>query len=197
MVGACAQVLAEACGWDEARVAREMARVLKPGGFLVVQETNTNNPLFRFYMGYVFPILSRIDDVTIVAETGDGRDALELIDVEYEVLPALLDPAAAMARDDVRIHEVSRERDATGAPAYEANVFISFDKNAGEYTALATPLVGRARVARLYLAATQHRAAGGTRREIPEQRLLVGRRKPRGVSALGQEEERRFGAIET
>jgi len=37
---------------------------------------------------------------------------------------------------------------------------------AGEYTALATPLAGRARVARLYLTAAQHRAAGGTRQEI-------------------------------
>lgn len=36
----------------------------------------------------------------------------------------------------------------------------------GEYTALATPLVGRARVARLYLAATLHRQEGGTRRTI-------------------------------
>jgi RNA polymerase sigma-70 factor (ECF subfamily) len=37
---------------------------------------------------------------------------------------------------------------------------------AGEYTALATPLGGRARVARLYLVAAQHRQAGGTRTEI-------------------------------
>jgi hypothetical protein len=37
---------------------------------------------------------------------------------------------------------------------------------AGEYTALATPLEGRARVARLYLMAALHRQAGGTRTEI-------------------------------
>jgi SAM-dependent methyltransferase/uncharacterized membrane protein YbhN (UPF0104 family) len=48
----------------QAAACREIARVLKPGGTLVVQETNTNNPLFRFYMGYVFPILSRIDEGT-------------------------------------------------------------------------------------------------------------------------------------
>ncbi len=46
------------------QACREVARVLKPGGVFVVQETNTLNPLFRFYMGYVFPILSRIDEGT-------------------------------------------------------------------------------------------------------------------------------------
>jgi RNA polymerase sigma-70 factor (ECF subfamily) len=36
----------------------------------------------------------------------------------------------------------------------------------GAYTALTAPLEGRERVARLYLAATLHRQAGGTRREL-------------------------------
>ncbi|MEZ5289473.1 MAG: methyltransferase domain-containing protein [Vicinamibacterales bacterium] len=40
----------------------EIARVLKPGGHLVVHETNAKNPLFRFYMGYVFPLLKEIDE---------------------------------------------------------------------------------------------------------------------------------------
>ena len=37
---------------------------------------------------------------------------------------------------------------------------------AGEYTALAAPLAGRGRVARLYLVAARNREAGGTRTEI-------------------------------
>jgi SAM-dependent methyltransferase len=45
-------------------VLREVARTLRPGGRLFVQETNTRNPLFRFYMGYVFPILKTIDEGT-------------------------------------------------------------------------------------------------------------------------------------
>jgi SAM-dependent methyltransferase len=42
----------------------EICRVLKPGGRLIVHETNTRNPLFRFYMGYVFPLLKKIDEGT-------------------------------------------------------------------------------------------------------------------------------------
>ncbi len=43
---------------------REAARVLRPGGVLVVQETNPRNPLFRFHMGYTFPWLKLIDEGT-------------------------------------------------------------------------------------------------------------------------------------
>jgi ubiquinone/menaquinone biosynthesis C-methylase UbiE/uncharacterized membrane protein YbhN (UPF0104 family) len=43
---------------------REVARVLKPGGRFLVVETNTRNPLFRFYMGYVFPLMKTIDEGT-------------------------------------------------------------------------------------------------------------------------------------
>lgn len=40
----------------------EVLRVLKPGGVLFLHEINTTNPLFRFYMGYVFPSLNCIDE---------------------------------------------------------------------------------------------------------------------------------------
>ena len=42
----------------------EICRVLKPGGRFVVHETNTRNPLFRLYMGYLFPLLKKIDEGT-------------------------------------------------------------------------------------------------------------------------------------
>jgi SAM-dependent methyltransferase/uncharacterized membrane protein YbhN (UPF0104 family) len=48
----------------QARAFGEVARVLKPGGVFVVHETNPRNPLFRFYMGYLFPMLRRIDEGT-------------------------------------------------------------------------------------------------------------------------------------
>ncbi len=36
----------------------------------------------------------------------------------------------------VRLHEVSREKDANGAPQYEAIVFISVDRKTGQYNCL-------------------------------------------------------------
>jgi SAM-dependent methyltransferase len=42
----------------------EAARVLKPGGVFFLHEINVINPLFRFYMGYVFPLIKRIDEGT-------------------------------------------------------------------------------------------------------------------------------------
>jgi hypothetical protein len=36
----------------------------------------------------------------------------------------------------VRLHEVSREKDSTGAPAYEAIVFVCAEPNGGDYTCL-------------------------------------------------------------
>ena len=39
-------------------------------------------------------------------------------------------------RGYIQLHETSREKDATGAPAYEAFVTIGVDKQTGEYTCL-------------------------------------------------------------
>jgi 2-polyprenyl-6-hydroxyphenyl methylase/3-demethylubiquinone-9 3-methyltransferase len=46
------------------RVLGEIVRVLKPGGFFFLHEINVENPLFRFYMSYWFPLLSDIDEGT-------------------------------------------------------------------------------------------------------------------------------------
>lgn len=46
----------------QAAALREAARVLGPGGLLLVHETNPRNPLYRLYMGYVFPIVRSIDE---------------------------------------------------------------------------------------------------------------------------------------
>ena len=45
----------------QVRAVTEMLRVLKPGGVLFIHEINVTNPLFRFYMGYVFPLVARIE----------------------------------------------------------------------------------------------------------------------------------------
>ena len=49
------------------------------------------------YCGEPVAAVAAIDEET-------AEDALDLIDVEYEQLPVLLDPVAAMRRDDARIH---------------------------------------------------------------------------------------------
>jgi SAM-dependent methyltransferase len=46
------------------RAFHEIVRVLKPGGIFFLQEINTANPIFRFYMGYIFPLFRGIDDGT-------------------------------------------------------------------------------------------------------------------------------------
>jgi RNA polymerase sigma-70 factor (ECF subfamily) len=57
-------------------------------------------------------------------------------------------------------------QDARGLEAILAESVETVTDADGEYTALALPLAGRARVARLYLAAALHRRAGGTRIEM-------------------------------
>ena len=47
-----------------AAALREIVRVLKPGGVFFLHEINTENPLFRLYMGYLFPLLCEIDEGT-------------------------------------------------------------------------------------------------------------------------------------
>lgn len=47
-----------------------------------------------------------------------------------------VDADLVLNRGYVRLHEVSREKDASGAPEYEAIVFISVDKKSGEYACL-------------------------------------------------------------
>jgi RNA polymerase sigma-70 factor (ECF subfamily) len=57
-------------------------------------------------------------------------------------------------------------QDARGVEELLAESVQTVTDAAGEYTALATPLVGRERVARLYLMAALHRRAGGARTEL-------------------------------
>ena len=65
-----------------------------------------------------------------------------------------------------RFLDCLQAQDARGLEALLAESVETVTDSAGEYTALAAPLVGRARVARLYLAAARERRAGGTRSEI-------------------------------
>jgi len=64
----------------------EIARVLRPEGRLIVHESNTRNPLFRLYMGYVFPILKTVDEGTewwIPPTRWRLDERLELLETQY------------------------------------------------------------------------------------------------------------------
>lgn len=65
----------------------EIARVLRPGGVFMLHEINTNNPVFRWYMGYLFPLLKKIDE---------GNEEW----LPPSALPPV--PGASWARDDVQ-----------------------------------------------------------------------------------------------
>ncbi len=49
---------------EQKKAFREIYRILKPGGRFIIHEMNILNPLFRFYLGYVFPIIKDIDEGT-------------------------------------------------------------------------------------------------------------------------------------
>jgi len=64
--------------WQARQAAlREIVRVLRPGGRFFLQEINIRNPLFRFYMGYVFPLLKDIDEGTEQWLVPDGLPEVE------------------------------------------------------------------------------------------------------------------------
>jgi ubiquinone/menaquinone biosynthesis C-methylase UbiE/uncharacterized membrane protein YbhN (UPF0104 family) len=49
---------------DQERAFRDVRRVLKQGAPFIIHETNPSNPLFRLYMGYIFPLVRTIDEGT-------------------------------------------------------------------------------------------------------------------------------------
>jgi SAM-dependent methyltransferase len=56
---------------DQVRALGEIYRVLKPGGVCIIHEMCIQNPLFRFYMGYIFPLIKNIDVGTEIWLKGD------------------------------------------------------------------------------------------------------------------------------
>jgi SAM-dependent methyltransferase len=64
----------------------EIVRAVRPGGLVFVHEINTVNPLYRFYMSYVFPLWKRIDlgtEVWLDPHALPVVPGLEATSVEY------------------------------------------------------------------------------------------------------------------
>jgi SAM-dependent methyltransferase/uncharacterized membrane protein YbhN (UPF0104 family) len=73
-------------GNGQASAFSEAQRVLRPGGLLIVHESNPRNPLFRFYMGYVFPLLKTIDEGTecwIRPQRWASTEGMTLLTIRY------------------------------------------------------------------------------------------------------------------
>lgn len=49
---------------EQVAALREFHRVLKPEGKVIIHEINVHNPLFRFYISYLFPLIKSIDEGT-------------------------------------------------------------------------------------------------------------------------------------
>lgn len=86
----------------------------------------------------------------------------------YDEEPCVPTPQLASRHRAVleRFLDSLQAQDSRALEALLAEDVATLTDAAGEFTALATPLVGRERVARLYLMAALHRRAGGTRQEI-------------------------------
>ena len=49
---------------EQEKAFKEAHRVLVKGGRFIIHEMNIKNPVFRFYMSYIFPLIKNIDEGT-------------------------------------------------------------------------------------------------------------------------------------
>lgn len=85
-------------------------------GACLAQEPAANSPL---------ELLDHLAGQWILQGTIAGKQTVHDVQAEW-----------VLKREYMRLHEVSRDRDANGAPAYEAIVFVSWDPKAQEYICL-------------------------------------------------------------
>lgn len=82
----------------------------------LAQEPATNSPL---------ELLDHLAGRWVLQGTIAGKQATHDVQAEW-----------VLKREYLRLHEVSREKDAKGVPAYEAIIFVSWDAKTQEYTCL-------------------------------------------------------------
>ena len=86
------------------------------GGGCLAQEPATNSPL---------ELLDRLAGQWVLQGTIAGKRTTHEVQVEW-----------VLKREYLRLHEISREKDTKGDPAYEAIVFVSWDPKTQEYICL-------------------------------------------------------------
>ncbi len=73
--------------WREQKKAlRELARVTKKDGLVIVHEMNTKNPIIQFYLNHIFPKLRSIDEGHehwIPSDLWNGLGEFDLQKIEY------------------------------------------------------------------------------------------------------------------
>ena len=85
----------------------------------------TASPMTAQASGFHDPLLDRLIGDWVLEGTIGGNPATHDVVVEW-----------VLGHQYVRFHEVARERDSTGAPAYEAIVFIGWDQPSERYACL-------------------------------------------------------------
>ena len=124
----------------QTQALREIARVVRPGGLVFIHELNVINPLFRFYLGYLFPILKGIEegtepymdprDVERMTIAGLALSAIDYFSFAPDFVPASLLPAVAA---------VENRLEQTPAVRYSAHFLAVFEKVAEEPRAAPEP----------------------------------------------------------
>ena len=117
-----------------------MSTVLKIVGLIILLSCAASAQQFEFQD----PLLDRLIGKWVLQGTIDGKETTHDIVAEW-----------VLDHEYVRIHEVSREKDARGQAAYEAIVFIGWDKSSSQYACLwldstgggglSDPTIGRAK----------------------------------------------------
>jgi len=89
------------------------------------------SPVFAQQTSFQDPLLDQFAGKWVLRGTIDGKETTHDIEAAW-----------VLAHQYMQIHEVSREKDAKGDPAYEAIVYIGWDQHAEEYDCLWLDVTG-------------------------------------------------------
>ena len=116
---------------EQVQALREIAASIRPGGMIFVHEMNVINPLFRFYLGYIFPIVKGIeegvepymDPSKLTEVPGLELAAIDFFTFIPDFTPALLMPALVRLERKLEKSPLSR---------YSAHFMAVFKRAEGE-----------------------------------------------------------------